>query len=44
MSTKEKMNPKKISWIVLGIGLLTALTGAYIMFRGDIFLKNNLLK
>ena len=35
------MSPKKISWIVLGIGLLTALTGAYIMFHGSIFAENN---
>jgi uncharacterized membrane protein len=33
--------PQKISIIIFIIGLLTALTGAYIMFRGDIFAENN---
>jgi len=33
--------PQKISIIVFIVGLLTALTGAYIMFRRDIFAENN---
>ena len=33
--------PQKISIIVFIIGLLTALTGAYIMFHGSIFAENN---
>ena len=38
----EKMKrPQKISIIVFIIGLLIALTGAYIMFHGSIFAENN---
>ena len=33
--------PQKISIIIFIIGLLTALTGAYIMFHGSIFAENN---
>ena len=35
------MNNENTSWIVFSLGLLTALTGAYIMFKGDIFSENN---
>ena len=33
--------PQKISIILFITGLLTALTGAYIMFHGSIFAENN---
>ena len=33
--------PQKISIAVFIIGLLTALTGAYIMFHGSLFAENN---
>ena len=33
--------PQKISIIIFIIVLLTALTGAYIMFHGSIFAENN---
>jgi len=34
-------NAQKISIIVFILGILTALTGAYIMFHGSIFAENN---
>ena len=33
--------PQKISIAIFIIGILTALTGAYIMFHGSIFAQNN---
>ena len=35
------MNKQKISWILFILGILIALTGAYIMFRGNVFSENN---